>query len=57
MVRWNVDDTFITERRWRLRRHAGSTATNTLNAATTAGAGGDFGSFQRSLCNKCHGKD
>ena len=56
MVRWNADDTFITN----------STA-NLVDtqergpAALTAGYYGrtptDLGVFQRSLCNKCHGKD
>ena len=56
IVRWNADDTFITDEK--------STFVNSQGrdpAALTAGyygrAPADFGVFQRSLCNKCHGKD
>ena len=54
MTRWNVDDTFITN---------GSAFVDTqgrgalLQAAYYGRAAGNFGAFQRSLCNKCHGKD
>jgi hypothetical protein len=57
LVRWNVDDTFITN----------SDLVNFVdtqgrtNAGLTAGYYGrtpaDFGIYQRSMCNKCHGKD
>ena len=57
MVRWNPDDTFITDA-------STTTFVDTQgrgNPALTAGYYGrtpaDFGVFQRSLCNKCHGKD
>jgi hypothetical protein len=57
MVRWNNDDTFVT--------NASTTdfvdSQNRGNATLQAGYYGrlpsDFGVFQRSLCNKCHGKD
>ena len=60
MVRWNADDTFITNN--------STTATNGFvdtqgrgQAALKAGYNGrtaaQIGPFQRSLCNKCHGKD
>jgi hypothetical protein len=57
MVRWNADDTFIT--------NSSTTAfvdtQERGNTALTAGYYGrtpaDLGVFQRSLCNKCHGKD
>ena len=57
MTRWNVDDTFITGAAGAFADTQGRTATGTLNAAYYGRAGGEFGSFQRSLCNKCHGKD
>jgi hypothetical protein len=57
LVRWNIDDTFITN-------------SDTVNFVDTQGrtntglvAGyygrtpADFGIYQRSMCNKCHGKD
>ncbi len=57
MVRWNNDDTFITN-------SSTTTFVNTqvrTNEVLTAGYYGrtpaDFGVYQRSLCNKCHGKD
>jgi hypothetical protein len=56
-VRWNMDDTFITS----------SDTTNFVDSqgrtqpALKAGYYGrtpaDFGVYQRSMCNKCHGKD
>jgi hypothetical protein len=56
MVRWNADDTFITN---------GTSAfvdTQNRGAAVLKAAyydrnPADLGAFQRSLCNKCHGKD
>jgi len=56
MVRWNPDDTFIT---------AGSATVwpDTQNRGALMGPAyygrtpNDFGWYQRSLCNKCHGKD
>jgi hypothetical protein len=57
MVRWNMDDTFITN----------SDTVNFVdtqartNPGLVAGYYGrtpaDFGVYQRSMCNKCHGKD
>jgi hypothetical protein len=56
-VRWNADDTFITN-------SSTTTWVDTqarTNAGLTAGYYGrtpvDMGVFQRSLCNKCHAKD
>jgi len=53
MVRWNNDDTFITN---------STDFTNTGGRAWMAVAyygrsKADFGNYQRSMCNKCHGKD
>ena len=59
MLRWNMDDTFITN----------SSATQFVDTATPARGNAvlqrgyygrlpsDFGMYQRSMCNKCHGKD
>jgi hypothetical protein len=56
MVRWNPDDTFIT--------NSSQTFVDTKTRAAGAVQAGyygrtpaDFGTYQRSLCNKCHGKD
>ncbi|BDG09225.1 cytochrome C [Anaeromyxobacter paludicola] len=55
MVRWNNDDTFITNANALVDTQArGATA---LQAAYYGRTATDFGAFQRSLCNKCHGKD
>ncbi len=56
MVRWDQNDTFLTD-------GAAFTPglTNRTAAQTSAGYYGrtaaDLGLYQRSLCNKCHGKD
>jgi cytochrome c553 len=53
MVRWNNDDTFITN---------STVFTNTggradMSVAYYGRTKADFGNYQRSMCNKCHGKD
>lgn len=59
MIRWNADDTFITN-----SDPVNFVDTQTPargNPALVAGYYGrtpaDFGVYQRSMCNKCHGKD
>ncbi|MEI6226717.1 MAG: cytochrome C [Deltaproteobacteria bacterium] len=56
MTRWNVDDTFITNGTSGYVDTQGR-GTTLLTAGYYGRAAGEFGSFQRSLCNKCHGKD
>ena len=56
MVRWNPDDTFLTNAT-PVHRHAGPRRRTPSRPATTAASRADLGAFQRSLCNKCHGKD
>jgi hypothetical protein len=58
MVRWNADDTFITNSD---AANFVNTQGRTTNQELVAGYYGriptDFGIYQRSMCNKCHGKD
>jgi predicted CXXCH cytochrome family protein len=57
MLRWNGDDTFITnstqfvDTKTPLRTQAG------LQRAYYGRSAADLGAYQRSLCNKCHAKD
>jgi hypothetical protein len=56
MVRWNPDDTFITNSTANFVDTKGGRSgvlSNAYNGRTPA----DFGTYQRSMCNKCHGKD
>jgi hypothetical protein len=56
MVRWNADDTFITNSTANFvdTQGRGETA---LEAGYYGRKPADFGIYQRSMCNKCHGKD
>jgi len=61
MVRWNADDTFITLNAVFADTLAGGRGQVALSNAyygRAVGSGaGTLGNYQRSLCNKCHGKD
>jgi len=55
MVRWNPDDTFITNATQYVDTQ--SRGVPVLTAGYYGRTPTDLGAFQRSLCNKCHGKD
>lgn len=55
MVRWNPDDTFLTNATQFVDTQ--TRGTQTLTAGYYGRQPSDLGAFQRSLCNKCHGKD
>jgi hypothetical protein len=63
MLRWNGDDTFITNANAFFDTgNTGGTALAprgqvALSRAYYGRAATDFGAYQRSLCNKCHAKD
>jgi hypothetical protein len=57
MVRWNPDDTFITNSTANFVDTKGSRGNTVLAAAYNGRTPADFGTYQRSMCNKCHGKD
>jgi hypothetical protein len=58
MVRWNPDDTFLTNAsQFTDTQGREALAVGTLKAGYYGRNPVDLGSFQRSLCNKCHGKD
>jgi hypothetical protein len=56
-VRWNPDDTFITNANLTTFVDTQDRGNNALVAGYYGRSPADFGVFQRSLCNKCHGKD
>jgi hypothetical protein len=57
MIRWNVDDTFITNSDPANFVNTQARTQPALKAGYYGRAPSDFGVYQRSLCNKCHGKD
>ncbi|HZZ85219.1 MAG TPA: cytochrome C [Anaeromyxobacteraceae bacterium] len=57
MIRWNNDDTFITNASLTTFVDSQARGNTALTAAYYGRSPADFGTFQRSLCNKCHGKD
>jgi len=58
MVRWNPDDTFITDSTANfVDTKSGGRAAGALKAGYYGRDPVDMGTYQRSLCNKCHGKD
>jgi hypothetical protein len=63
MLRWNGDDTFITNSSaFADTGNTGGTVLAprgqvALRAAYNGRTAADLGAYQRSLCNKCHGKD
>jgi hypothetical protein len=57
MVRWNNDDTFITNANTTTFVDTQGRTNSVLQAGYYGRLPSDFGVFQRSLCNKCHGKD
>jgi hypothetical protein len=57
MVRWNNDDTFITNGSTTAFVDTQGRGNGVLQAGYYGRLPSDFGVFQRSLCNKCHGKD
>jgi len=56
-VRWNNDDTFITNSSGTAFVDTQGRGNGVLQAGYYGRLPTDFGVFQRSLCNKCHGKD
>jgi hypothetical protein len=56
-VRWNNDDTFITNSSLTTFVDTQGRGNGVLQAGYYGRLPNDFGVFQRSLCNKCHGKD
>jgi hypothetical protein len=57
MVRWNADDTFITNSDVANYVDTQARGNVALTAAYYGRTPADMGAYQRSLCNKCHGKD
>jgi hypothetical protein len=57
MVRWNADDTFITLNGVFADTLAGGRGQVALSNAYYGRTPANLGNYQRSLCNKCHGKD
>jgi len=55
MVRWNPDDTFLTNATQFVDTQG--RGVDGLTAGYYGRQPSDLGAFQRSLCNKCHGKD
>jgi hypothetical protein len=56
-VRWNADDTFITNSSTSAWVDTQSRGNDALTAGYYGRTPADMGIFQRSLCNKCHAKD
>ena len=57
MVRWNPDDTFITNASTTTFVDTQGRGSPPCSAGYYGRTPADFGVYQRSLCNKCHGKD
>jgi len=55
MIRWNMDDTFITNSTALVDTQARGAAV--LQAGYYGRTVTELGKYQRSMCNKCHGKD
>jgi predicted CXXCH cytochrome family protein len=58
MIRWNMDDTFITNATSLVDTQGRGGANAAVLRAGYYGRGvAELGQYQRSMCNKCHGKD